>query len=133
MATVKHIVRRAFGASSGANGIRVADDTLLLDRDIYKGLSNLTDNKTLTIPVGIETKFDKFLIAFNSDTLTDELIVLNEYLGSLGLDAEYPFSQDVPDIANWIDYSATARTRNVAVGDDNLAYGSDNVVLIQGN
>ena len=86
--------------------------TLCIENDIYNGLKTVTQNEILTLDDG-SIEFQKFLQdmeylhneIINGDTSMQypaELINLDRYLGSLGIDEFYPIKSDVPKITKTV-------------------------------
>ena len=134
MATARYIRKKSYGEVSGAEEVSSGDDYLYLGREVYKELGNLTKNRTIEVPSEVLTKYDRFITDINDWTLgtaeaTDEMLAIDEYLGSLGVDLEYPFSADIPEVVMWLDYLTTSKTRYVINGEDMVVNGNTNVVL----
>jgi len=138
------VIRRDFGQGSVAQeqGILI-DGGIIFDRSIYREIGSLTDNKSITLPTGPDSPFDRWLIAMNEyyDTgvASPELIAIDEYLGRLyerevtledgSTTLVYPFDTDGYWVKEWIDITgAKVGTRNVVHGLDNVVHLGDNVV-----
>ena len=98
-----------------------------LDRVIYKKLSSLTDNKSLTAPTGPDTEYDRFLIEMEKIhsglEVTEAMTLLDNYLGTLGVTEEYPFSDDTYSSSEWISLGEQEAYRNV------VSTATDNIIV----
>jgi hypothetical protein len=111
-------------------------NTLSLNRSVYQRLSSLIKNKTLledynsgNLPVEFKDFLDQ-IETVNTGTATSTTLVLNEYLGSLGVDSVYPYSKDVNDIADWLDINRVESFRLLKDSLGNLLVTPDNELLV---
>jgi len=104
------------------------DHTSRMSRSIYQHLGSLAKNKKIledyqnnTIPLELRTLFDKFAELsdlVNTDanaraTFDQEILNLDEYLGSLGMGTEYIYDKDRVDIEAWVDVNTQDISRLV--------------------
>ena len=123
MAVARYIKRRNY-SSSGKEEVESGTLDVSLEKIVYKLLGDLTNNKTLERPTEIKTKYDRWLVDMDnySNGLiepTQALLDLDEYLGALGITAEYPFKEDVFDSEPWVDIETRDPYRNLAQLDVN--------------
>ena len=87
---------KAYGHAAGSNAVD-------LSRVVYNNLSSLIKSCSMIYHSDPTNKFDEFMQNFNDfnediNDLTDqekeELEVVNQFLGSLGITDEYPIKQD---------------------------------------
>ena len=87
---------KPYGKSAGSNNIN-------LSREIYANLSSLMKSSEIAYHAEPRSKFEEFMKDFNdlyetTSDLTDEqkaqLEIVNNFLGSLGIDIDYPLVQD---------------------------------------
>jgi len=109
------------------------EDGLIIPRFIYSKLSNYTDNKNITL-VSVEEEFNEFSsfimdMQRYSETLEDidNISKLDEYLGSLGIDFNYPFQDDTYGNPLKLAEIPVSSYRNVVNGDDNIVVTIDTV------
>ncbi len=105
-----------------------AIDTPQIPRFIYSKLGNLTNHKTISLE-DMETEQNeyKFFMMelnrfFESEADIDNIAALDEYLGSLGIDREYPFKDDTLNIPAWIEYGDKQDDRNIITLDSDIVY-----------
>ena len=135
--------------SSGKQEVTLDGDELLIDRLIYKRLGSLTDNKNLVTPTGANSDYDRFLLDMNNlhthkfypeiallmglPKPTPDIIALDEYLGTLGVEDTYPFIEDTYSIENWLGEPGKETEVRVLVDktdDTYLIDTTDNTVLV---
>lgn len=152
MATVKRrIVRRDYKNSGKAEQeLKVDDNELMLDRLIYRRIGSLTDNKTLFTPADNDTEFNRWLLDMNNlhnkknypllaadlPEPTPDLIALDEYLGMLGVEEEYPFDSDTYYVESWIEGGVVSPERAIMDMSDNTyltdSNGTEVLIYISG-
>ncbi len=103
-----------------------AKDDLILDRVTYKKLSSWTDNKVIQDPTGKDSEYDRFLLDMNdinSGIATDTgVLLLDQYLGNLGVTLDYPFRDDTYQLEPWITVEEQDPTRNVRASVTGVEY-----------
>ena len=100
-------------------GVKKTDNGLTMPRSIYQKLGSLVKNKTLINDYAqgdLNKEYIEFLDKMSSiEDGEEEMIEVDKYLGSLGLDEEYPYSKDYRGIPAWIEVLGQAPYRNVAI------------------
>ncbi len=102
------------------------EDRVLMPRFIYSKLGNFTNQKTITLQ-DMETEIDEYRffmmemerlnnILESKGTIPstlDNIVALDVYLGKLGMEAFYPFEDDVYGAPVWLDITTPSEYRNV--------------------
>ena len=111
-----------------------ATGKLILNRSIYQRLGSLTNNKTILDDYNngrLPEEFVRFLDRM--DTISDdtiisdpEILLLDEYLGSLGVTVEYFYSKDTVDIPQWIADFGTQTEYRILVDESDNTYLTTN-------
>ncbi len=124
------------------------DGELKFDRIIYQSLGSLVQNKKLLelydenkIPLSYRRTLDELndlYLKTNYPELATNIIVkegivsLDSYLGSLGIDVDYPYSKDIKNIPVWLDITFQSEYRILVDESDNtyLTDGGGTEVLV---
>lgn len=103
-----------------------------MNRLVYQQLRSLAKNKTISsdydnglLPKAFINLVEEFEKKHQGESVDDSINKLDEYLGSLGLTEEYPFSKDRVNIAQWATSGGGSSTRNVISAADS----GDNVII----
>jgi len=114
------ILRNSGRKSTGK--VEVKDGNLFLPRSIYQRLGSLVKNRNIiddytsdSLPIEFRELVDALNDLENVDDATKKL---DEYLGSLGVGVEYPYSKDYRGIPPWIVIEEQGEFRNVALKKD---------------
>lgn len=105
------------------------DNSLKLSRTTYRFLGSLVRNKTIyqtytdrALPPEVLHvldeldklhKYKNYNEEYTGEVPDEAVIKLDEYLGSLGVDEEYPYSEDIQDIPLWLDIFVTSDIREL--------------------
>jgi len=127
----------------------VSDDgKISMSRLTYQALGSLVQNKKILelynenkLPLEYLRTLDElndlylkrnYPGLYDGSMIKDGIVALDKYLGSLGVDIEYPYSKDAVDIAAWLYVESQTEYRILIDETDNtyLTDGSANVVLI---
>ena len=116
-------------------------ENVLMPRFIYSKLGNLTNHKTITVEdMSTEVNEYKFFMMemerlkelYDSGSpIPDDMKniqALDEYLGSLGIDEIYPFSDDTYNTPPWLDAFTQAPYRNVISELEDINGNEQNVI-----
>lgn len=135
---VTYIKRRGDTAPTDATSKQ--DNSVVLSKAIYDKLSNYTENKNLTTPTEPKTEYEEWLLDMNElseairngDTsgIKEGLIEADRYLGRLGLDEQYPFSDSSYESPSWISLEDRADYRVMSDGLEILSDGEDILISI---
>ena len=112
LSNASRITRRTPAANTSVEGIEMS-------RETYQKLGSLVKNKTILADYDagrLTGEYKRLLDELNDlylvknypqlssgIVLSDHIVELDEYLGSLGIGIDYPYSKDSVNIPNWLD------------------------------
>ena len=111
-----------------------ATDKLILNRSIYQRLRSLINNQTILddynngrLPGEFVRLLDRMDTISDDTIISDpEILLLDEYLGSLGVTVEYFYSKDTVDIPQWIADFGTQTEYRILVDESDNTYLTTN-------
>ena len=119
--------------SSQSNTLADVDTgDLIVPRFIYSRLSNFSDAKVISKPaiMSENNEYSFFLMEleefYATGVDTNNIALIDEYLGNLGVSEEYPFLRDAYTVEPWVTIYAQEESRNVAALGEDIIY---NVVV----
>ena len=119
-----------------------ATSSINMSRLTYQNLGSLVKNKQLTslynageLPgeyIRVLDELNNLFLKMNYPLLhgglviADGIVELDEYLGSLGISEEYPYSKDAIDISPWVTIEAQTEYRILVDESDNTYLTTSN-------
>ncbi|RLA58233.1 MAG: hypothetical protein DRQ78_12395 [Epsilonproteobacteria bacterium] len=117
------------------------EDRVLMPRFIYSKLGNHTNQKSITL-ADMETESNEYkFFMMEMERLNDileageevpsdydNIVLLDAYLGELGMETFYPFEDDMYGVPPWIDVTTQNEFRNVITHLTDIDGNEQNVI-----